>query len=222
MEPGGVNDVMHRKRGLRIWGIWKKAESWVPASERESRDSELGEAKRLCALRAPRVGWIENWRCKSSQHRKIVSLSLSSCRVTFNSNVIKSFVPEPISWISCISDSYGPPHMAVQKQDDQQEHTFSSYVRIQDAVLKTYLGRWTIGRSGERGSGISVLPARYDDDDDDDICLWTFYEHYVHFTYPYHVYFTYSGDSLYNVLTNIFSSYISAHPIWMCWIQIYK
>ena len=35
---------------------------------------------------------------------------------------------------------------------------------IQDVVLKTYLGRWTIGRSGERGSGISVLPARYDDD----------------------------------------------------------
>ena len=36
-------------------------------------------------------------------------------------------------------------------------------------VLKTCLGRWTIGRSGERGSGISVRPARYDDDDDDDI-----------------------------------------------------
>ena len=62
--------------------------------------------------------------------------------------------------------SYGPPHIAVQKQDDQHEHTFSSYVRIRDVVLKTYLGRWTIGRSGERGSGISVLPARYDDDDD--------------------------------------------------------
>ena len=56
--------------------------------------------------------------------------------------------------------------MAVQKQDDQHEHTFSSYLRIRDVVLKTYLGRWT--RSGERGSGISVLPARYDDDDDDD------------------------------------------------------
>ena len=28
--------------------------------------------------------------------------------------------------------------------------------------LKTCLGRWTIGRSGERGSGISVLPARHD------------------------------------------------------------
>ena len=63
--------------------------------------------------------------------------------------------------------SYGSPHMATQKQDDQHERTFSSYVRIQVVVLKTYLGRWTIGRSGERGSGISVLPARYDDDDDD-------------------------------------------------------
>ena len=61
--------------------------------------------------------------------------------------------------------SYGPPHMAVQKQDDQHEHTFNRYVRIRDVVLKTYLGRWTIGRSGERGSGISVIPARYDDDD---------------------------------------------------------
>ena len=56
--------------------------------------------------------------------------------------------------------------MAAQKQGDQLERTFSSYVRIQDVVLKTYLGRWTIGRSGERGSGISVLPARYDDDDE--------------------------------------------------------
>ena len=66
--------------------------------------------------------------------------------------------------------SYGSPHTAAQKQDDQHERTFSSYVRIQVVVLKTCLGRWTIGRSGERGSGISVLPARYDDDDDDDCC----------------------------------------------------
>ena len=62
--------------------------------------------------------------------------------------------------------SYGSPHTAAQKQDDQHERTFSSYVRIQVVVLKTSLGRWTIGRSGERGSGISVLSARYDDDDD--------------------------------------------------------
>ena len=58
--------------------------------------------------------------------------------------------------------------MAVQKQDDQHEHTFSNYVRIRDVVLKTYLGRWTIGRSGERVLGISVLTVRDDDDDDDD------------------------------------------------------
>ena len=67
--------------------IWGKSVSWVPGSERESRDSELREARRICALRAPRVGWVESWRCKSSLHRKIVSLS--SCRKTFNSKVIK-------------------------------------------------------------------------------------------------------------------------------------
>ena len=61
--------------------------------------------------------------------------------------------------------SYGPPHMAEQKQDDQLEHTYSSYVRIWDVALKTYQRRWTIGRSSERGSGISVLAARHDDDD---------------------------------------------------------
>ena len=63
--------------------------------------------------------------------------------------------------------SYEPPHMAEQKQDDQREHTYSSYVRIRDVAMKTCRRRWTIGRSGEGGSGISVLPARHDDDDDD-------------------------------------------------------
>ena len=57
------------------------------------------------------------------------------------------------------------PHMAVQKQDDQHEHTFSNYVRIRDVVQKTCQRRWTIGKSGERGSGISVLPAWHDDDE---------------------------------------------------------
>ena len=61
--------------------------------------------------------------------------------------------------------SHGPLHMAVQKQDDQHEHTFSNYVRIRDVVQKTCQRRWTIEKSGERGSGISVLPARHDDDE---------------------------------------------------------
>ena len=62
--------------------------------------------------------------------------------------------------------SYGPPHMAEQKQDDQLEHTYNCSVRIQDVALKTCQKRWTIGRNGERESGISVLAARYHDDDD--------------------------------------------------------
>ena len=42
----------------------------------------------------------------------------------------------------------------------------AAYMRIRDIVLKTCQKRWMIGRSGERGSGISVLAARYDDGDD--------------------------------------------------------
>ena len=45
------------------------------------------------------------------------------------------------------------------------ELTYSNYVRTQDVTLKTCRRRWMIGRSGERGSGISVLAARHDDDD---------------------------------------------------------
>ena len=38
--------------------------------------------------------------------------------------------------------------------------------QLRDVALKTFQMRWTIGRSGERGSGISMLAARHDDDDD--------------------------------------------------------
>ena len=68
--------------------------------------------------------------------------------------------------------SDGPPHMAEQKQDDQLEHTSSSYVRIRDVALKTCQKRWMIGRSGKRGSGISMLAAQHDDDDDDFTPRW--------------------------------------------------
>ena len=59
--------------------------------------------------------------------------------------------------------------MAEQKQDDQHEHTYSNYVRIRDIVQKTWQRRWTIEKSGERGSGISVLPTRHDDDDEESL-----------------------------------------------------
>ena len=71
--------------------------------------------------------------------------------------------------------SCGSPRMAEQKQDDQLGHTYSNYVRIWDVALKTGQKCWTIGKSGERGSGISVLVARHDDDDD---CMYIYI--YIH------------------------------------------
>ena len=56
--------------------------------------------------------------------------------------------------------------MAKQGRDDQLEQTYSSYMRIRDEAPKTSRRRWMIGRSSERGSVISVLAARRDDDDD--------------------------------------------------------
>ena len=61
--------------------------------------------------------------------------------------------------------AYGPPHMDELKQDDQLEYTYNSYVRIRDVAQKTCQRRWTIGKSGERGSGMSVLATRHGDDD---------------------------------------------------------
>ena len=66
-----------------------------------------------------------------------------------------------------------PTYGRKKKQDDQHEHTYSSYVRIRDVALKTCQRRWTIERSGEKGSGISLLAARHDDDDDDDCKVWS-------------------------------------------------
>ena len=73
--------------------IWEKSVSWVPAREEEGWLSELVVARRLCALLAPRFTWVESWRCKSSQHRRIMSLS-PYVEKPLNSKVIKSFVPE--------------------------------------------------------------------------------------------------------------------------------
>ena len=71
--------------------------------------------------------------------------------------------------------SCGPPHMNVQKQDDQHELTYSNYVRTQDVTLKTCRRRWMIGRSGEWGSGISALAARHDDYD-----IYTYIKYMIH------------------------------------------
>ena len=53
-----------------------------------------------------------------------------------------------------------------QKQDDQLEPTYCNSVPIRDVTLKTCRKQWTIEKGGEKGSGISVLIARHDDDND--------------------------------------------------------
>ena len=60
--------------------------------------------------------------------------------------------------------SDGPPTYgrAKARRPVQNIHTAAMW-GIQDVALKTCLRRWTTGKSGERGSGISVQAARYDD-----------------------------------------------------------
>ena len=64
------------------------------------------------------------------------------------------------------------PHVAEQKQGNLLEPTYSSSVRIWDVALRTGQERWTIGRSGERGFGISVLAARQNDGEMSKSSIW--------------------------------------------------
>ncbi len=58
--------------------------------------------------------------------------------------------------------------MDEQRQDVQLDSTYSSSVPIRDIALRICQKKSTIGKCGERRSGISMLLARNDDDDDDD------------------------------------------------------
>ena len=97
----------------------------------------------------------------TSHHENYPSLTNQTCRTRLEK------LGQAHKWCTPMD----PTHMAEQKQHDQLEHTYSSYVRIRDVALKTCQRWWTIGRSGERESGISVLVARHNDDDDDDVTL---------------------------------------------------
>ena len=55
--------------------------------------------------------------------------------------------------------------LGIYESYNMYKNTYSSYVMIRDVAQKTCQRRWTIGKSGERGFGISVLAARHDDDD---------------------------------------------------------
>ena len=67
-----------------------------------------------------------------------------------------------------ISDvlQWNPSH-GRKEQHDQLKLTYSSFVRIRDLAKRTCQKRWTIGRGGERGSGISMLMAGHAAADDD-------------------------------------------------------
>ena len=55
--------------------------------------------------------------------------------------------------------------MDKQRQDDQLEPTYSSSVPIRDVALKTCRKQWMIEKGGKKGSGISMVMARHDEDD---------------------------------------------------------
>ena len=65
---------------------------------------------------------------------------------------------------SYVMYSCGPLHLDEQRQDDQLEPTHSSSVPIRNVAVKIWRKQWTTGSGGERGSEISVLMARHDDD----------------------------------------------------------
>ena len=65
-----------------------------------------------------------------------------------------------------------------QAKAGRQARTYI-HVRIQDVALKTCQKRWMIGRSGERGSGISALATQHDDD----IYIYIYIYIYIFFYY---------------------------------------
>ena len=120
--------------------------------------------------------------------------------------------------------SCGPLHMANQKQNDQLEHSYSSYVMIWDVILKTCRRRWMIGRHGERRSEISVLAARHDDDDDD---IYTYIYIYIYiyiYTYIYvciYIY-TYIYIYIYIYIYSYIYTYICIYTYVYIYIYIYR
>ena len=93
--------------------------------------------------------------CKSITNKLFIykSLSLSLSHTHTHTHTHIELISGAFLWTT---------FMAEQKQGDQLKPTYSSSVRIRDVALRTNQKRWTIRRSGERESGISVLAARHD------------------------------------------------------------
>ena len=97
----------------------------------------------------------------------------SNYTATYHPSQKQSKLDEPDTWntagevgtSSWVMYSCGPLHKDEQRQDVQFECTYSSSVPIQDVALRICRKHWTIGRWGERSSGISMLIVQHDDDD---------------------------------------------------------
>ena len=83
-----------------------------------------------------------------------------------------------------------------------------------EVVQKTCLRRWTIGKSGERGSGISVLPARHDDDDKS-----TAYIYLSIYSHPCIIVFSHLAYSI--LFLSIYLSILACLSIYPCNLSLY-
>ena len=170
----GQLSIEFRSHGSQTWTI-----KWSGVSSKQ-------RSCRYCYMNAPHGRWLNGWRksltastqecCEQYWTNPGDSTPQSSSyTATYHPSRKLSRLDEPdkrdtageVGTSSWVMYSCGPLHMDEQRQDDQLEPTYSSSVPIRDVGLKICWKQWTIGRGGERGSGISVLIAWHDDDDDD-------------------------------------------------------
>ena len=116
--------------------------------------------------------------------------------------------------------SYGPLHMVEQKQGDQLEPTYSGSVLIRGVALRTCRKWWTIGRGGERGSGISMLMARQDYNYDDVKTILHVEGHHHHVVPLARISLTLSPHFSLSLIASGRSS--GLHPVssYSCWMYV--
>ena len=90
------------------------------------------------------------------------------------------------------------------------EPTHSTSVSVRDVSLKTYRKRWTIEECGERGSGVSAMVARRNDED---LRMFSFIQLFIYL----YIYFCQSWVS---TEISIFHRFVSNYKNWC--IDLYK
>ena len=150
---------------------------------------------RYCNMDAPHWRWLNEWR------KGLTAISQECCEqywtssgdstrqsssymATYHPSRKLSKLDEPdtrdtageVGTRSWVMYFCGTLYMHEQSQDVQLEPTYSRSVPRQNVALRFSRKQWTLGRCGERGSGISGLWSWHEDDDDDDEeeedCIW--------------------------------------------------